>query len=389
MGTHPSNPSRDVETKRSLLELVSDNKALISTTVSEKYGDKLPFLFKVLSIGKVLSIQAHPNKQLAQQLHKQDPDHYPDDNHKPEMTIAITPFTGLCGFRPLQEIAHFLGSVPTLRSLVGDDTAKNFEQTIKSNDEHADKKALQQAFTALMQTSPEKLKAAAEQLVSSAKQEGDSFAGGGVSSTPGRTLSTLMQSLNDQFPHDIGLFVCFFLNYVELAPGEAMFLKADDIHAYLSGDAIECMASSDNVVRAGFTPKFKDVQTLTTMLTYDHNPPETQKMDPVDYPYVTLNAAAYSANSSSLLYDPPIEEFAVVRTELKKGKATFEGIEGPSLIICTQGGGRISVGPKTEKVETGFVFFVGATAEVVLEADGGEPFITFKAFCEIEGKGKL
>ena len=147
------------------------------------------------------------------------------------------------------------------------------------------------------------------------------------------------------------------------------------------------MASSDNVVRAGFTPKFQDIPTLTTMLTYDHAPISEQKMSPVDYPYVTLNSTAYSSSSSAILYDPPIEEFSVVKTDLndKGAKATFEAIEGPSIFICTSGKGKISVGPKTEEVGEGYVYFVGATAEVVLESEG-EAFTTFKAFCELGGK---
>ena len=77
MGTHPSLPSKDVETQRTLLDLVQDNQALLSPEVSKKYGEKLPFLFKVLSIRKALSIQAHPNKKLAEQLHEKDPKNYP------------------------------------------------------------------------------------------------------------------------------------------------------------------------------------------------------------------------------------------------------------------------------------------------------------------------
>jgi len=147
------------------------------------------------------------------------------------------------------------------------------------------------------------------------------------------------------------------------------------------------MASSDNVVRAGFTPKFKDVSTLVSMLTYSYAPISEQKMSPTHYPYSTLSAAAYSSNSSATLYDPPIEEFSVVKTDLNrvKAKATFDGIEGPSIFICTQGSGTINVGPKTEEVKPGFVFFAGATAEVILESDGEEPFVTFKAFCEAPG----
>ncbi|KAL5119657.1 Mannose-6-phosphate isomerase [Pleosporales sp. CAS-2024a] len=397
MGTHPSLPSKDLETKRTLLDLFQDNQALLSTEIANKYENRLPFLFKVLSINKALSIQAHPNKKLAEQLHAKDSKNYPDDNHKPEMTIAVTPFDGLCGFRPLAEIAHFFKTVPSLRKLVGEVEASNFENTIKGKeasdkeeDFKANKKALQSAFTKVMNTDKESLASACKELIKAAESEGSSFAGSGGPSNDGQELADLVVRLNSQFPEDIGLFVQFFLNYVKLEIGEAMFLKADDIHAYLSGDIIECMASSDNVVRAGFTPKFKDVDTLTTMLTYSYAPISEQKMDPVDYPHVRLNASAYSSSSSSLLYNPPIPEFAVVRTALNKSgaKATFDAIDGPSIILCTKGKGTISVGNKEEKVEEGYVFFVGATAEVVVtsetDADDGEGLVTFKAFCELE-----
>lgn len=313
------------------------------------------------------------------------------------MAIAITPFDGLCGFRPLNQISHFLQSIKPLRELVGEKQAETFVSTVKgqetSSDESArseNKKALQSAFSAIMNNgqSEDRLRSAASELIQLAKSEGSKFAGGaGPSPNSGEELAKLVQRLNTQFPDDIGLFLVFFLNYVKLSPGEAMFLQADDIHAYLSGDIMECMASSDNVVRAGFTPKFKDVDTLTDMLTYSYAPIEEQKMDPTDYPYVKLEKTAYSSGSSATLYDPPIEEFSVVKTELKAegGKATFEGIEGPSIIICTEGEGTISVGNTTEELKTGWVYFAGATAEVVLESKS-KKFVTFKAFCELSGK---
>ncbi len=395
MGTHSSNPSRDVATGRTLLDLVEDNQALLSASIIARYGKKLPFLFKVLSVNKALSIQAHPNKKLAEQLHARDPKNYPDDNHKPEMAIAITPFEGLCGFRPLAEIAHFLESVPALRGLVGEEKAKQFIDTVKKNegreqdDASAENKTvLQAAFAALMSASEADLAAATKSLVESASTAGPEFAGHGVASTSGSTLAELVTRLHAQFGTDYGLFVLFFLNFVTLNPGEALFLQADDIHAYVSGDIIECMASSDNVVRAGFTPKFKDVDTLVSMLTYSYAPIDEQKMQPTEYPYVTLDRTAYSSGSSALLYDPPIDEFSVVRTVLNGGgaKATFEQLDGPSIIICTQGKGKISVGPTVQEVKEGYVFFVGSTAEVVLESEGekGDEFVTFKAFCEVE-----
>ncbi|KAL2869297.1 mannose-6-phosphate isomerase pmi1 [Aspergillus lucknowensis] len=403
MGTHPSLPSKDVETQRTLLDLVRDNVALMSPEVTERYGGKLPFLFKVLSIRKALSIQAHPNKKLAENLHARDPRNYPDDNHKPEMTIAITPFEGLCGFRPLAEIVHFLKAVAPLRYLVGVQTASDFENAVKGSEDpdhpeqmKANKDALRTLFTSLMKATPAEIEAAAKELVTSAQSSPETFAS--LVNTPDTNpknpaeVASIIIRLNEQFPNDIGLFVFFFLNFVTLEPGEAMFLKADDIHAYISGDIVECMASSDNVVRAGFTPKFKDVDTLTNMLTYSYAPIEEQKLEPTDYPYAVLNASAYSSGSTSVLYDPPIEEFSVLKTDLRRtgAKVTFDPLTGPSILICTSGMGKISVGNKTEEVKEGFVFFVGANAECVVENTGigldeENVFTTFKAFCDLTG----
>ncbi|KAF6843245.1 Mannose-6-phosphate isomerase 1 [Colletotrichum musicola] len=395
MGTHPSNPSKDLQSGRTLLELVQDNQQLLSAPVASRYGSKLPFLFKVLSINKALSIQAHPNKKLAEQLHARDPKNYPDDNHKPEMAIAITPFEGLCGFRPLAEISHFLSTIPPLKSLVKEDKADEFINTVKGDEEtdsaetkERNKTALQHIFASLLSATTEEIESEAERLVSLAKSEGDNFAGGGAGPSDGATLAELITRNHAEFGADIGLFVLFFLNFVRMEPGEAMFLRADDIHAYLSGDIIECMAASDNVVRAGFTPKFKDVPTLVDMLTYNYAPIDEQKMSPSEYPYATLNRAAYSSGSAVILYDPPIDEFSVVRSLLKGygSKATFEPLEGPSIIICTSGRGTIAVGPTVHKISEGNVFFVGSTAELVLQSEGedDDEFVTFKAFCEID-----
>ncbi|TDZ15887.1 Mannose-6-phosphate isomerase [Colletotrichum orbiculare MAFF 240422] len=395
MGTHPSNPSKDVQSGRTLLDLVQDNRQLLSAPVASRYGSKLPFLFKVLSINKALSIQAHPNKKLAEKLHASDPKNYPDDNHKPEMAIAITPFEGLCGFRPLAEISHFLSTVPPLKSLVKDDKADEFINTVKGDEdaESADTKArnktaLQHIFASLLSATPEEVETETKRLVDLASSEGSTFAGGGAGPSDGATLSELIVRNHAAFGSDIGLFVLFFLNYVTMEPGEAMFLRADDIHAYLKGDIIECMAASDNVVRAGFTPKFKDVTTLVDMLTYNYAPIEEQKMSPSEYPYATLNRNAYSSGSAVILYDPPIDEFSVVRSVLKgdASKATFDPLEGPSIIICTSGKGTIAVGPTVQKMSEGNVFFVGSTAEVVLQSEGDDEdeFVTFKAFCEID-----
>lgn len=263
MGTHPSNPSKDITTGRTLLDLVAENTALLSHDIAAHYGSKLPFLLKVLSIQKALSIQAHPDKKLAEKLHKEDPKNYPgvlpfslqaivylegegangggvliDDNHKPEMAIAVTAFDGFCGFRPLAEIVSFLKSTPQLRILLGEasdvfiSAVSSSASAIDESTVSSNKQALKDLFEALMTQPTDRVQSLAEKLVESAKSSPAQFAG---QEHGGKKFADLITRLDEQFPGDIGLFCAFFLNYVELQPGEAMFLQADDPHAYLSG----------------------------------------------------------------------------------------------------------------------------------------------------------
>lgn len=305
------------------------------------------------------------------------------------MTIAVTPFDGFCGFRPLQQIASFLGHVPELRSLVGDAEADRFARAVSAGADSSDpqvvssnKAALKALFAALMKAPEPRVQELTAALAASARA---SPATCGGPEYGGAQLAELLLRLDAQFPRDIGLFCALFLNYVTLQPGEAIFLQANDPHAYLSGDVVECMAASDNVVRAGLTPKFKDVDNLVDMLTYSYAPIEAQKMKPVPW-------GKASGNGTTILYDPPIDEFAVVRTELPAGEAeTFEPVQGPSVVLVTEGGGSIShldtegngVGPKTELLaRAGLIFFVGATARLQMAA-GPDGLVAFRAFCEL------
>jgi mannose-6-phosphate isomerase len=141
------------------------------------------------------------------------------------MTIALTPFTGFCGFRPLPEISHFLSTVPELSSLLGP-AAQSFQESFSKSPMEG-KSALKTSFTALMTSKPDDIAAQAELLIDRAKNSGD--LGGD------KQLAQLLVELDLQFPKDVGLFCAFFLNYVKLEPGEAMFLRANDVHAYVSG----------------------------------------------------------------------------------------------------------------------------------------------------------
>ena len=286
MGIHPNGPARLVLEDQLLAEYIEKNPDCLGKKIEERFGATLPFLFKVLSVNKALSIQAHPNKSHAEQLHAERPNIYKDPNHKPEIAVALTQFEGLCGFRPLEEIQTFLQTVPELREAVTE------HQALLAATNQSYEQQLRQAFQSLMVCSPDLLKEQLEALQSRLAAES--------SSCP---VSALFLRLHSQYPGDVGCFVIYFLNHLQLLPGEAMFLGPNVPHAYLSGDCVEVMANSDNVVRAGLTPKLIDVPTLVSMLDYTCTGPLTRKF------------SADSELSSDLCqeFDPPVPDFSVAR----------------------------------------------------------------------------
>lgn len=352
MGTHPKVPSISVENGKSLRELIESNPDFyLGPRALKEFGiAELPFLFKVLSIEKVLSIQAHPDKALAKILHANDPQNYPDDNHKPEMAIAVTAFEGFCGFKPFAEIASNLEHVPEFAELVGQATTERFLAA-------PSKQTLKLVFEKIMTASPEAVSSLAARLVARAAALG--------------AVGELILRLNKQFPLDIGLFCgCLLLNYVKLEAGEAMFLKAKDPHAYILGNIIECMAASDNVVRSGFTPKFKDVKNLVEMLTYSSEPVEKQKMVPETFG---------TGDGTGKLYNPPIEEFAVFETKLDKGEVRkIAKLDSPVVLITTEGKGSVLYDGKLLPVQTGEVVYIVPGVEFELKGEAG--FTSYGAF---------
>merc|ERR1719499_1884386 len=125
--------------------------------LSEVINQELPYLFKVLSVNKALSIQAHPTKKLAEQLHTERPDVYKDPNHKPEMTIALTPFEAMCGFRPSGEIAAHMKTYPEISNLIGEQLVSTFTKVADSGEEESIKSALKDLFSAVMKADAAKV----------------------------------------------------------------------------------------------------------------------------------------------------------------------------------------------------------------------------------------
>ncbi|KAI9501399.1 mannose-6-phosphate isomerase [Coemansia spiralis] len=353
MGTHPSGPSTVYGTETKLADLIDQDPArLLSPAVERKFGAQLPFLFKVLSIEKALSIQAHPDKQLATQLHAKYPSIYRDPNHKPEMSIALTDFIALSGFRPLEQISGFLDEYPEFRALVAM-TAGAFQQAVAEN---GDKRAALRALFAELMDADAHVQV--ERLLARTKESADPL---------DTSAEALAHRLNKEYPGDIGIFCVFVLNVLRLRPGEAFYMGPNDPHAYVFGDCVECMATSDNVVRAGLTPKLRDVPVLTSMLTYEYGSPEGKLLAPT------------RVGSHSVVYDPPIDEFAVVCTTLRASEEEqLASVQGPQILLVTQGCG-VLVADGEHALEPGFVYFISPGTPVALRA--ASALIAYTALC--------
>ncbi|SPO40496.1 related to PMI40 - mannose-6-phosphate isomerase [Pseudozyma flocculosa] len=345
MGTHPSLPSRLVSPASSSSSSAGSDEAptlsshleahpdLIGDAVARKFSDEepgcLPFLFKVLSVGKALSIQAHPDKKLGKRLHQQRPDVYKDPNHKPEMAIALTPFSGFCGFRPLAEIGGFIDTVPEFAQLcsLGQSQLEELHDLIQSEADASSasvKSMLRTIFSNLMRAPASTYEA----LCDATSRRFSSSSSAGVP----QEERALLLKLNEQYPHDIGIFCTFLLNINRLEAGQAMFLQANEPHAYLEGEILECMAASDNVVRAGLTPKLRDVDTLIDMCTYTSGK-ALGMLDATDW-----KCKRDGGDGEAKLFSPPIDEFDLVVSSLPRGGKQEQGaVQGPSILLGLEG----------------------------------------------------
>jgi mannose-6-phosphate isomerase len=315
MGAHPLAPSHLLRAgeRLSLTEAIARApEAELGPRSLKEHGPVLPFLLKVLASETPLSLQAHPDLALAKEGFAReqragiplDAPHrnYKDPHPKPELLCALTPFDALCGFRPPAEALAVLDALgePAL-SAVRDRLAIGGPE------------GLRQAFTYLVTLPKEEGARLAAATVAAAARAGESPFGEAFAWT-GR--------LDALYPGDAGVVVALLLRLVHLSPGEALFLDAGNMHAYLHGVGVEVMAASDNVLRGGLTPKHLDAPELLRVLRFGGAP----------VPVVHPMAGA----PGEQVYLTPSPQFELSRIALA-GQTLEVEVAGPEILLCVEG----------------------------------------------------
>lgn len=303
MGTHALGTSSlfHHEKQTPLSELVQRYPLeILGSRVASAFENQFPFLLKILSANEPLSIQLHPSRLQAEVLHAKDPAHYPDANHKPEIAIALEQLRALAGIRNLKQIEALMKQVPALRTFI---EFKSFSRQPK----HRQAKL---AFLSLFRNAaakPRELKKIIDHLIAKFNKKNNPT-----------YREKLFLEMSDQYPGDVGLLSIFFLKLHSLSKGQAMFIPAGTPHAYLKGNIVECMASSDNVIRAGLTGKFKDIPALLEVVN-------------------NKSVVKFSPKTLNFVYSAPVREFCVRKMELKAGQKLTEKSDSVRILLLLRG----------------------------------------------------
>jgi mannose-6-phosphate isomerase len=325
MGAHPKAPSL-VETDRGWRPLDAviedDPEAVLGQWLSRRFQGRFPFLFKVLAAAAPLSIQAHPDKARAKKgfaaenrlgLPLNAPErNYKDDNHKPECICALEPFWAICGFRRISDILADMGrlSLPEL------------EDHLAGLRRQPDRNGLRQFFQGLMTADPD----ARNRLVQKAAAASAPLASGDPA-------FHWVVRLNSAYPGDIGVLSPLMMNLIRLEPGQALFLSAGELHAYLEGVGIELMANSDNVLRGGLTSKHMDIPELMACLNFGER--EIDVLTP------------RSVSGVEQIYPTPTAEFQLSILRTADGVASRFSNDGVQILLCVGGSAELT-GPNRE-----------------------------------------
>ncbi len=278
----------------------------------------LPFLMKILAAEEPLSIQVHPSKSAAEEGFALENKkaipldaacrNYKDDNHKPELVYAITPYLAMNGFRELKSIVKFFDCL----------NIASIEHIFTPFKDKPCSMSLKAFFSALLSLTGEKKDKAISELISSLKING--------SKCPEE--AALVERFQELYPYDIGLFSPLFLNVIELKPGEAMFLYAETPHAYIQGLGIEIMANSDNVLRAGLTPKHIDVKELV----------KNTRFEPTPFSELTMKPESLEGRE---IYPIPVEDFKF--DILTPNEGIDISVSSAEILFCVSGSVTVTI----------------------------------------------
>jgi len=354
MGAHPGAPSRlragDGECGLDAW-IARDPARVLGAGVGERFGGELPFLFKVVAPDEALSIQTHPGAAQAREGFEREnaagmaPDapnrSYRDPHHKPEIVCALTPFEAMCGFRAVPEILEGLGGL----------ALPELEPALASLRQAPDRHGLARFFEGVMTRAPAERSRLARQAAEAAGAALERATGGDTDAC------RCAVGLAEQYPGDPGVLAPFLLNLLELAPGEALFLPAGELHCYLRGVAVEAMANSDNVLRGGLTPKHVDVPELLRTLTFGTGAP------PVLRPREVAPGEG--------VYDAPVAEFRLSVLHPTSGRSVPRRELGSAeIVLCTAGTARlVEESGASTALERGSSVFVSAGGHYVAEGD--------------------
>jgi mannose-6-phosphate isomerase len=376
IGAHPGAPSEALQDSghRRLDKLIeADPEALLGPDSHAAFGSTLPFLMKVLAAESPLSLQVHPTREqaatgfAAEEALGVPKDaqtrNYKDRNHKPEMILALTDFEALCGFRPATDSKASFDALVTFFRETGAEIPEVLQQASSTLSGADDPSAIRQTFTGLIRGGDEVACAvdAVAALLGSTIPEGPYTA----------ALKTALE-LSEAYPRDPGVLISLMLNRVSLRPGEAIYLPAGNIHAYLHGLGIEVMASSDNVLRGGLTAKHIDVDEL--LRTVDFTPLPVPRL------------AATSPAEGHLIWQPPFDEFQLHRIELEPGTPNMDLPAGlPVLVLVASGSGLLDTKLHTLELGKGDSAFAGANeSPITLRAGNTKPLVAFVATAGIQ-----
>jgi mannose-6-phosphate isomerase len=325
MGAHPSAPSRLAPESgaRDLAALVAaDPEGTLGRSAVSAFGARLPYLFKILAVAKPLSIQAHPDSDQARRGFDRENaaglplDHprrnYRDGSAKPEILCAATAFEALCGFRSGERIAELLGRFAP--GILSAETAALAAEPNSPSVLKAFFKALMTLDATGFRSAVDSAAGTARSVLAAKGRNGDSD---GEDAFAARVLIELLR----YYPNDPGILAPLYMNLVRLEPGEALYLGAGILHAYLSGTGIELMANSDNVLRGGLTPKYVDLPELLAVLRFESTG-------------IPLIRGADSA-ASLTRYGTPAREFELSRIRLS-GEVRLSAA-GPEILFCLSG----------------------------------------------------